>query len=344
MDQLIERYVYDVTRRLPEKDRKDVGKELKSNIYDMLPDRAEEAEIKAVLYELGAPASLAEKYRQKPRYLISPAMYDDYVRVLKWVLPLVGVVVLVIGMILGAIDAIKDGMVDFSVFMSSLLKNGISMGVSAVFQALVWTTVGFAIAERSGARENKGSKQEWTIEALPDILPNDNVRIPLSDSIPELVLTVIFSVVVILMCSGTLPILFTIRTGDTQIHSLLGAAFLAKCVPAIAVTAFFSVCECIIKIKVRRWTPLVCGAVIVSCLVNMGVIFYLITLPDWFSTEFTAFLQSRDWGRIELLRFMGTPVANPVGVSIFIVVAVLSLVGCGHAVFRTLENKKQSDT
>jgi predicted transcriptional regulator len=55
MDNLIERYVYDVTRRLPEQERGEVGKELKSNIYDMLSDDADEAEIRTVLYELARP-------------------------------------------------------------------------------------------------------------------------------------------------------------------------------------------------------------------------------------------------------------------------------------------------
>ena len=46
---LIERYVYDVARRLPEKDREDVKKELRANIYDMLPENANDEAIKKVL-------------------------------------------------------------------------------------------------------------------------------------------------------------------------------------------------------------------------------------------------------------------------------------------------------
>ena len=61
MSNMIERYVHDVARRLPEKDREDVKKELRANIYDMLPDGASDDAIKKVLYELGSPASLAEK-------------------------------------------------------------------------------------------------------------------------------------------------------------------------------------------------------------------------------------------------------------------------------------------
>ena len=48
MSNLIERYVHDVARRLPEKDREDVKKELRANIYDMLPEGASEEAIKKV--------------------------------------------------------------------------------------------------------------------------------------------------------------------------------------------------------------------------------------------------------------------------------------------------------
>lgn len=337
MDNLIERYVHDVTRRLPEKDRDEVSKELRSNIYDMLPENADENEIKAVLYELGAPASLAEKYRQKPRYLISPAIYDDYVRVLRWVLPLVGVVTLVIGMILGAIDAIKDGMVDLSYVISNTLSKGIALGVSATFQALVWTTAGFVIAEHTGAKA--GKEQEWKIEDLPEVLPNGKGKISLSDSITELVLTVVFSILAILLCSGLSPIVFIIQDGDIQIRTLFSSGFLASCIPAIAVMALLGICECIIKMKERRWTALVCGAVIVSSLINMSLMVYLLNRPDLFSTEFTVFLEGIDWGSFDVVRFMGTGGTNLIIIFISIVIAVCSLAECGQAVYRTLKNK-----
>lgn len=225
MGNWIERYVYDVTRRLPEKDRDEISKELRSNIYDMLPENAGESEIKAVLYKMGSPASLAEKYRQNPRYLISPAIYDDYVRVLKWVLPLVGGVVLTIGMILGAVGAMKESALDWPYLISNILSNGISMGISAAFQALICVTIGFVIAERTGAKTGKNGKREWTIEDLPEVLPDNKGKIPLSDSVSELALTVVFSILAILMCSGIVPIVFMIQNGDTQIRTLFSAAF-----------------------------------------------------------------------------------------------------------------------
>jgi hypothetical protein len=44
--------------------------------YDMLSDQPNDAEIKEVLQSMGSPTKLAEQYRQNPRYLISPQVYD----------------------------------------------------------------------------------------------------------------------------------------------------------------------------------------------------------------------------------------------------------------------------
>ena len=157
---LIERYVYDVARRLPEKDREDVKKELRANIYDMLPQNAGDDTVKKVLYELGSPVSLAEKYRTRPRYLISPAYFDEYLNALKWILPLVGVLVMLIGFAVGGFDAAKNGSTNVPFIISGVISSGVSMGVSAAFQALVWTTIGFAIAEHSGEKK-KAAKAGW---------------------------------------------------------------------------------------------------------------------------------------------------------------------------------------
>lgn len=90
MNDLIERYIHDVTRRLPEASRVEVGKELLSNINDMLPDDPTNEDIKKVLITLGEPRVLASKYRGKQRYLISPEWMDEYLQVLKIVLIVLG--------------------------------------------------------------------------------------------------------------------------------------------------------------------------------------------------------------------------------------------------------------
>ena len=63
---LIDKYIQEVTRRLPEKNRKDIALELRSTIEDMLPKQYSEEEVKEVLKELGNPAILANGYNDRP--------------------------------------------------------------------------------------------------------------------------------------------------------------------------------------------------------------------------------------------------------------------------------------
>ena len=294
MDNTIERYVYDVARRLPEKEREDVKKELRANIYDMLPDGATEEQIRKVLYELGSPASLAGKYRQNPRYLISPAYYDEYVGVLKWVLPLVGVIVMIIGFAVGAFDAVKANSENYAFVFSGVISKGISMGVSAAFQALVWTTIGFVIAERSGERAEQSGKHSWRVEDLPEVQKTEQTHLSLSESIAELIVMSAFTVIGILFCLDRLPFVMAFSEEGLYFTSIFNANFLSLCLPAFLVTFALGVIVGILKIKDRRWSVPVCVAVVLKTLVGMAMSLYLLNQPNILSPEFHAFLSNVD--------------------------------------------------
>lgn len=91
---LVDRYVYDVTRQLPEKQRDDVARELKTEILEMVdgeakgkkPTKKHEYD---VLLRLGRPSQLADSYRDRPRYVIGPEYYESYVELLKTLLVVV---------------------------------------------------------------------------------------------------------------------------------------------------------------------------------------------------------------------------------------------------------------
>ena len=292
MDNTIERYVQDVARRLPEKEREDVKKELRANIYDMLPEGATEEQIRKVLYELGSPASLAGKYRQNPRYLISPAYYEEYVGVLKWILPLVGVVVMVIGLITGSVEAFQTDPTHYYLTMTKIISQGIAMGFSGAFQALVWTTVGFIIAERGGQHAEQNGKHSWRIEDLPELNKSEQSHIPLSEGIAELTVAVIFSIIALLFCTGQLPFVMVFSKEGLYFTSILSESFLLMCVPVVLINLFFGVIAGIVKIKDRRWSVLVCVAVVLKTLVGMALALYLFNQPNMFSPEFHAFLSN----------------------------------------------------
>ena len=288
---LIERYVYDVARRLPEKDREDVKKELRANIYDMLPENANDEAIKKVLYELGSPASLAEKYRTHPRYLISPAYFDEYISALKWILPLVGVLVMLIGFAVSAFDVAKAGATSIPYVFSEVISKGISMGISAAFQAFVWTTIGFVIAEHSGEKKPKVGEHGWRVEDLPEV-QNPKAAIPLSEGIAELVISVLFSILGMLYCTGQLPFAMMFAHGDMVFYNILSERFLSLLVPVILVSLVLAIVQAIAKISDRRWSVFVCVSVIAKKVVDMAMALYLLNQPDIISAEFSNFLSS----------------------------------------------------
>jgi hypothetical protein len=90
---LIDRYVAEVGKRLPlVKGRKDIEKELRSTLEDMLEDRAQksggaanEAMEIELLKEYGSPQQVAETYNPTP-YLIGPRMFPTFILVLKIVI------------------------------------------------------------------------------------------------------------------------------------------------------------------------------------------------------------------------------------------------------------------
>lgn len=89
---LINRYIYAVTQKLPESQRADIEKELQGLVEDMLEDRgvgvetASLEEVEQVLLELGPPGEMAARYRGRERYLIGPGLINSYWSVLKIVL------------------------------------------------------------------------------------------------------------------------------------------------------------------------------------------------------------------------------------------------------------------
>ena len=334
MENTIERYVQDVARRLPEKERGDVTEELRANIYDMLPEGATEEQIRKVLYELGSPASLAGKYRQNPRYLISPAYYEEYVSVLKWILPLVGVVVMVIGFITGSVEAFQTDPSHYYLVMTKVISEGIAMGVSGAFQALVWTTVGFVIAERSGQRAEQQGKHSWRIEDLPELSKTGQKHIPLSEGIAELILTAIFTIVALLFCTGQLPFAMVFSEEGLHFTSIFSASFLTMCIPVVLVTFALSVIVGITKIKDQRWSVPVCVAVVLKSLISMAMSLYLLNQPNMFSTEFHQF-----WNDLGVLQALPTVNGRNVLIVLLMVLIVIGTISeCIKTVVMTVKN------
>lgn len=159
--ELIDRYVAEVGRNLPEKMRPDIERELRSTLEDMLDDRAraegraaDEAMVVKMLKEYGAPAKVAESYHA-PRYLIGPRVFPLYITIVKIVLPILAVLMVV--------------QFGFSVSRANLDLPGIGRvlaeSVGGMIQAAITffgsITLAFAIVERFNPDFSGEKAEEW---------------------------------------------------------------------------------------------------------------------------------------------------------------------------------------
>lgn len=171
MMELIDIYIQEITRRLPEKNREDIALELRSTIEDMLPDDYNEEDVKAVLEKLGSPITLASGYRDRPMHLIGPRYFDIYVTLLKMILPIAAICAL--------ITVIAEYFIGYTgeEALINVFLNVIGFGIWRIIEVEIhvffWLTLIFAILERT----DKGKEQfpltvsfkKWTPDDLKDI-------------------------------------------------------------------------------------------------------------------------------------------------------------------------------
>lgn len=92
----MQRYIYQVIRRLPKKQRDEVRMELEELISDMYADKRS---MEDVLTQLGDPAEFAKQYQNGRQYLIGPEYFETYLWFVKVVLLCTAVPVLVVSLV-----------------------------------------------------------------------------------------------------------------------------------------------------------------------------------------------------------------------------------------------------
>lgn len=195
---LIDAYVYEVTRRLPEKTRDDIALELRSTIEDMLPENPSEEDTKKALVKLGNPAALATSYRDTPKYLIGPKVYDSYIQTLKKVIPWAILVILFLHTAISIFSFTgEEAILSVTIkTFGAIIANIINMLMYAFF----WITIVFIAIERIGLAKvdalvpkNQGT---WTPDELKNvqIIPKKKV-ISKGDVVFSLIWTAIWALV-----------------------------------------------------------------------------------------------------------------------------------------------------
>ncbi len=287
----VDRYIYAVTRHLPEKDREEVSRELRSNIEDMLMEDYSEDNIKQVLEEMGSPYELSSQYLDQEKYLIGPRMYHSYVdtlRILLTVALIVGAVIFTVDLLisLNSLDAINS-LTDIINIIVGIIASGISIMFNVVVGFFFWVTLGFIIAERtSAADEIKNFKNKvFVVEDLKEIPKTIGKKISKVEMTFSLISTMAFLSILLLRSD-----LIAIYIAGEGSYPIFNERTIKMYLILILAVGALSIILTIYKIILGRWNKKLAVAATIYALISLMVTIIVVLDPHLFDPKFITFM------------------------------------------------------
>lgn len=285
---LIDTYIYEVTRRIPEKSRKDIAMELRSTIEDMLPENYSEDDVMKQLEKLGNPAVLAASYRDTPSYLIGPKVYDAYIHTIKLIIPW-AILIAVLVHVVESIVLFAGETSILNVFIESFAKIFPSI-IMTLVQVFFWVTIVFVVIERVGLSKTDlpltKNGVTWSPVDLKhiDIIPKKKV-ISKGESIFGFIWIVIW-ILAYFNADHLLGIYHSIDGGGLQfVMPVFNQDILLTYWPIIVIFSIFEIGLIAYKLKVGKWTyPLAWMNAIIHT-ASMIAFFVIISNPNLFNPE-----------------------------------------------------------
>lgn len=183
---LIERYIYAVTKGLNRRQQEDVAQELRTLIDDMLTERCGERtpgekDIRVVLTELGTPRELHSQYTgDGDKCLIGQPYYSTYLFVMKIVLAAVAVGITVSNVILQLLEPKP---------WYAMAGTWLAMLYNSFLASFAIVTLLFVFFSRKGIRLT----EPFNFDDLPPV-PNRSKEIPKWESIAGIGFCAVFAV------------------------------------------------------------------------------------------------------------------------------------------------------
>lgn len=162
--ELMNRYIYEVIRRVPRSQRGEITMELEELIGDMYD--AGKGTMEEILMELGDPKELAKKYQNFKGYLIGPEYFDNYYWILKIVLLAVGVSGILSEVV--RYNYVNFHFMDWSVEI--LFNTLVSMSTSFAMVTLV-----FAVLEYLQIKVDVRKEEKWSLDQLQSNVHTDEI-------------------------------------------------------------------------------------------------------------------------------------------------------------------------
>jgi len=278
---LIDRYIAEVGRHLPEKNRDDIEAEIRSMLEDMIDENRQQTSkpmndevIAAALEQLGDPKLLAYQYTPAKHYLIGPDWYEAYIQTLKRVLatalPVVAIVTIFI--------ALARNPIDFVDALGQAFGRVIDVAIGILF----WVTVAFIIVERTDTNPNElGSPKTgvWTVDQLPQ-LPKKR-QISIGEALASIVFVIGYT---------TWVVLPFVRSQGNESVPFLNPDLWQIWLPIFFVLVVLTLIHEVFKLIIGNWTQPLMITNVILCLISIAYIITLVTTQEIFNPAFLATL------------------------------------------------------
>jgi len=280
---LIDRYVKEIGKRLPRKNRLDIETEIRSTLEDMLEDRggqakghSDEALTEEILAEYGSPKEVAATY-QTHKYLIGPEIFSIYTLVLKIVLAAV-----TLGLTIASVVSIFGSSLTGPEMLKSLAQFAGEL-VTALIAVFGNVTLIFAILERVIPASEFEDGEKWT--------PAELTREPDPNQVKtgETIATIVFTLgwLILLNFYPQVIGIWNFEDGNWLQYVTLSDAFL-RYLPWINMSGLLTVALSVYLLRQGIWSALTRWAHVGTQLISIGIMVALISGPDLYTVISTA--------------------------------------------------------
>ena len=299
MKKWIERYLYQIEKKLPQKNKKDLIEEIRSNLYDELDatygtvDLPEE-EILAFLQKNGSPRKIVSAFRGSDEALIGGELFPIYRLVVK-----IALFASFLGLLIATIVALGFGtQTPLSAFGGFL-----SGAVQAAIGAVGSVTIIFALIQRFMDPEKTNLQEEldsWNPKDLP-ALPEKKYQLKRSEPIAA----IIFLILLILGFNFFWESFAWAYNTNAEfvIVPMLNREIFPRYLPWLNLVWGSSLLFNIVLLIKNQWTTLLRVIKIILDWAGLGLFLWIISMPNLFIFE-GSFLQTTGMNLYTLFQSM----------------------------------------